>query len=207
MQRLTTAGLQGVGGNVVIARPAGIIDGVDQEATGAIDRIDVDRLTTFLKEGMLPVVGPLGYDQRGQMLRVNSDAVALAIATELKAEKLLFITDDKITGEDEQRLRHLPVIEDDGSLVGLLSARDMLRLAVSDSVDMTLDVQNDIMQSTRVSDVMTLEPISVEPDQRLIEAAELMLEMKLGCLPVTEGSHLVGILTEADFVRRALENG
>ncbi|MEM9481806.1 MAG: amino-acid N-acetyltransferase, partial [Verrucomicrobiota bacterium] len=111
MQRLTTAGLQAVAGNVVIAKPAGIVDGVDQLMTGTIDRIDVGRLETFLNEGMLPVVGPLGYDQRGQMLRVNSDAVALAIATALKAEKLLFVTNDRITDEGGTRFKHIPVAE------------------------------------------------------------------------------------------------
>ncbi|MEM0897864.1 MAG: amino-acid N-acetyltransferase [Verrucomicrobiota bacterium] len=110
MQRLTTAGLQAVAGNVVIAKPAGIVNGVDQLMTGTIDRIDVPRLETFLKEGMLPVVGPLGYDQRGQMLRVNSDAVALAIATALKAEKLLFVTGHRITDEEGTRF-NIPVAE------------------------------------------------------------------------------------------------
>jgi CBS domain-containing membrane protein len=52
---------------------------------------------------------------------------------------------------------------------------------------------------------MSTEVDTVEPDQSLREAAELLLENKVGCLPVVEGSHVVGILTEADFVRRSLD--
>jgi CBS domain-containing membrane protein len=52
---------------------------------------------------------------------------------------------------------------------------------------------------------MTPEPLTVEPDTPLTEAAATLLENKIGCLPVVEGSHLVGILTEADFVRAYME--
>jgi CBS domain-containing membrane protein len=54
---------------------------------------------------------------------------------------------------------------------------------------------------------MTTEPETVEPETSLSEAASLLLENKIGCLPVVEGMHLVGILTEADFVRDYLERG
>ena len=55
---------------------------------------------------------------------------------------------------------------------------------------------------------MTTEPETVEPKLALVDAARLLLENKFGCLPVVEGIHLVGILTEADFVKHmASESG
>ena len=98
-------------------------------------------------------------------------------------------------------VRHLPVVDEGDNLLGLVSQRDLLRHSVADQVDMPLNMQEEMRAKTFVRDIMIDEPESVEPDQNLIEAAELMLEMKYGCLPVTEGRVLVGILTEADFVR------
>lgn len=92
MQDLTAIGLRTATANAVIAKPAGVIGGVDLEFTGRVDRVDGEGLKLFLDEGMVPVVGPLGYDARGGTLRMNSDAVALGVAEALGASKILFLT-------------------------------------------------------------------------------------------------------------------
>ena len=93
LEQLATHDLYAAHTNAVIAHPAGILKGVDQEFTGKVERIESDFLTTLLDNGIIPVVSPLGFDGEGATYRVNSDAVAYAVARELKAAKLVFVTD------------------------------------------------------------------------------------------------------------------
>jgi CBS domain-containing protein len=65
--------------------------------------------------------------------------------------------------------------------------------------------QQRLLEQLQVKEVMTNEPVSIGPDARLREAAALMLERRIGCLPVVEDGRLVGILSESDFLRRVAE--
>ena len=78
--------------NAVIAHPLGIIQGLDHLHTGKVERVDVELLQTLLREGIVPVVPPLGFDGDGRTYRVNSDSVAVELAKALGALKLIFIT-------------------------------------------------------------------------------------------------------------------
>ncbi|MDB6131443.1 MAG: amino-acid N-acetyltransferase [Verrucomicrobiales bacterium] len=78
--------------NAIIAHPMGIIQGVNHQLTGKVEKVDTELLQTLLAQGIVPVVPPLGFDGDGKTYRVNSDGVALALAQELKAAKLIFIT-------------------------------------------------------------------------------------------------------------------
>lgn len=113
--------------------------------------------------------------------------------------------DDKVAMAYElmldNRFRHLVVIDEDGELVGLLTHCDLLRYALIERPELPLNLQLGILKRIRVEEVMTSEVETTEPDQWLDKAALVMFENKYGCLPVVEGSRLVGILTEADFVR------
>lgn len=108
---------------------------------------------------------------------------------------------------DSKRVRHVPVVDSDGDLVGLVTDRDLSRSALGSLVDLPLSAERDELRRRRIGDIMATEPDSIEPDAPLRTAAEMLLENKIGCLPVVEGLHLVGILTEADFVRDFLERG
>jgi CBS domain-containing protein len=91
-------------------------------------------------------------------------------------------------------IRHLPVVRA-GKLVGLLTQRDLLRSAVDHAP-----------RTTAAGAVMTREPTAVRPSTSLVHAARVMLAHKYGCLPVCEeDGTLVGIITEADFVRFAAD--
>jgi CBS domain-containing protein len=93
-------------------------------------------------------------------------------------------------------IRHLPVVRD-RKLVGILTQRDILRSGASGKPG---------ARELLVTDVMTKEPTAVRPATGLAHAARIMLERKFGCLPVCdEGGTLVGIVTEADFVRFAAD--
>ncbi len=107
--------------------------------------------------------------------------------------------DDLALAESLLRLggiRHLPVVRE-RKLVGILTHRDILRSGLSGRTT---------ARAVPVSEVMTPEPMSIRPNTGLAQAARLMLERKFGCLPVCEeDGTLVGIVTEADFVRFAAD--
>lgn len=81
--------------NVVTSHPVGIIQGVDHLFTGRVERIDIEFLQSLLSLGVVPILPPLGFDGDGKTYRVNSDDVAVAVAAQLKAVKLIFITSQK----------------------------------------------------------------------------------------------------------------
>lgn len=94
MQSLTTVKLKAATANAIHAHPAGIIRGIDAGFTGTIEKIDSSVLQSFLDQDILPVVPPLGFDADGQVLRMNSDAVAREVATALNATKVIFVSTD-----------------------------------------------------------------------------------------------------------------
>lgn len=101
----------------------------------------------------------------------------------------------------EHNVRHVPVVDEERDLVGLLSHRDLLRFTQSFGDTMTLADQNLSLEEARIADLMIDEVATVEPDTDVRTAAGTMLENKFGCLPVVDGTRLAGILTESDFVR------
>jgi amino-acid N-acetyltransferase len=92
LEGLYTNGLRAVCSNSLEAHPVGIIGGVDHLFTGKIDKLDADGFQSMLNQGVVPVVPPLGFDGDGNTYRVNSDAMAVALAAQLKAIKLIFVT-------------------------------------------------------------------------------------------------------------------
>jgi amino-acid N-acetyltransferase len=95
--------------NVVVAHPAGVIQGVDQLFTGRVERIDTAFLQSLLDQGVVPIVPPLGFDGNGHTFRVDSDSVAVAVAAQLKAVKLIFVTSFPGLVYRGQPIRQMPV--------------------------------------------------------------------------------------------------
>jgi CBS domain-containing membrane protein len=102
------------------------------------------------------------------------------------------------------RIRHMPVLDADQSIVGIVSQRDLFRGALARNLGYGEHAQQKLLGILYVKDVMTCEPATIDPDALLSDAAERLLDRKIGCLLVVEGEKLVGILTESDFVALAL---
>lgn len=100
--------------NALIVHPAGILGGVDQQFTGKVERVDTKALRLLLDEGIVPVVPPLGFDGEGRTYRVNSDSVALEVAVELSAAKILYLAsgDQFINASPLPRQLSIPATED-----------------------------------------------------------------------------------------------
>ncbi len=105
------------------------------------------------------------------------------------------------------RIRHMPVVEADGTLAGIVSQRDMFRGALSKLLGFGEVAQSKVIATLLVKDVMTTDPHTIGPDALLSEAAKILYENKYGCLVVVEDGKIVGILTESDFVRLAMPKG
>ncbi len=105
---------------------------------------------------------------------------------------------------DTKHIRHVPIVDRDKDLVGLVTHRDLTRSALG-TEDAPLSLQREMLVRRKIREIMATEVETVEPDEDLKVAAELLIENKIGCLPVVEGTHLVGILTESDFVRHYVQ--
>jgi len=105
---------------------------------------------------------------------------------------------------EEHGIRHLVVLGSDGEVAGVISRRDLFRGALANALGYGSVAQDKLFAALFVKEAMTDTAITATPDLPLREAARRMLDRRIGCLPVLEGPRLVGILTEGDFVRRAM---
>ena len=109
---------------------------------------------------------------------------------------------------DERNVRHVPVLDEDRHLVGLVSERDLLRSMYPSTSELPVGTQHAVLKRVKVSAIMTRDVETVEPEDDLVAAAQVMLDNKYGCVPmVVEGGRVEGILTESDFVRYLAERG
>lgn len=99
---------------------------------------------------------------------------------------------------DWRHIRHVPVENKSGDLVGLVSHRALLRL-----VGRGVSSGGDEARNVSVADIMKRDPVTVSPETPTLAAIETMREHKVGCLPVVENKKLVGIITERDLVHVA----
>jgi CBS domain-containing protein len=95
-----------------------------------------------------------------------------------------------------ERIRHVPVEDGKGHLVGLVTYRAVLRYFA----ELARTPGKRGPSSTPVSDIMRREVTTVTPDTPTLDAIALMRRYRIGCLPVVQGEQLVAILTEEDFM-------
>jgi acetoin utilization protein AcuB len=101
-------------------------------------------------------------------------------------------------------IRHLPVLDDRGRLVGIVTDRDLRQVVFDAAVRERLPLEADALGALPVREVMTWSVVTVTPATDLRAAAILMRERRLGALPVVEDGRLVGMLTERDLIAALL---
>src|SRR5512134_3796490 len=100
----------------------------------------------------------------------------------------------------EERIRHLVVVED-ARVVGIVTDRDIRHNLPSPATSLSVWELNYLLAKLTVGGVMSTGVLVVDPDRPAADAARIMMEHKIGALPVVDQGRLVGIVTESDFVR------
>jgi len=102
------ASIRVASGNFITAKPLGVIEGVDYQFTGEVRRVDADAITKSLDSGQVILVSPLGYSPTGEVFNLRSEEIATAIATAIKADKLILMTEHtELLSENNQLIRQL----------------------------------------------------------------------------------------------------
>jgi acetoin utilization protein AcuB len=102
----------------------------------------------------------------------------------------------------EKGVRHLPVIDKNNMLVGIVTDRDIRKVGPSEATLLSVQEINYLLGKLKVSNFMTPKNklVTITPDTLVEEAVQLMHDNKIGCLPVIEGDKLYGIFTETDVL-------
>ena len=98
------------------------------------------------------------------------------------------------------RIRHIPVV-DAGRLVGLLSERDLMGAAASHVFGLKQKSKSALLKSVLIRDVMKKRVVTVAPETLIKNAAHLMADKKIGCVPVVSDGAIVGLVTTTDILR------
>lgn len=126
------------------------------------------------------------------------DVMHRKIVTISASERLSTVEDIMTLGH----VRHMPVVQA-GKLVGILSERDLLRASLSSLASYRDEERRAFLHVVEITQVMSSPPIVIGPEATIEQAALIMAEKKIGCLPVVEDDLLVGMLTETDVLRMA----
>jgi amino-acid N-acetyltransferase len=114
-------------GNLVIAQPVGVRNGIDHLLTGEVRRIDADAIKAHLDRDSIVLLSPVGYSPTGEIFNLRFEDVAVAAAEAIGADKLVFLIDEKLKGARQLKLEEAQQIVQDGKAKEL---RDELALAV-----------------------------------------------------------------------------
>lgn len=106
----------------------------------------------------------------------------------------------------ECRIRRLPVVEN-GRLVGIVTMGDVREASPSAATSLSIYELNYLLSRLTVREIMTRDPIAITPDTSIEASARLMLEHKIGGLPVVDNNKVVGIITESDIFRLLVNEG
>jgi len=126
------------------------------------------------------------------------------------------MTTDFITLRDDEALldatlifarsgfRHIPILNGK-QLVGIVTERDLKHYTPSILSGIPPEEYNRLMETTPLSKIMTRDPITTEPSKPVYEAARMLYDRRIGCLPVVEDGELKGIITTTDMLKLLLQ--
>ena len=137
------------------------------------------------------VNGPIDWSR-------NYQTVAHLMSTDLFTVRPDDLADLAASVMEWRHIRHVPVEDDEGRLVGLISHRDLLRLLAQGMLSRSA-------KEVTVKEIMIRDLITIAPETRTLEALTIMRRRKIGCLPVVENDRLIGIVTAYDFLSLSAE--
>jgi acetoin utilization protein AcuB len=113
---------------------------------------------------------------------------------------------DALDQMKKERIRRMPVVDKNGKLVGIVSDKDLLRASPSPATSLSVWEITYLLSKLKVSDVMTKKVITVLENTPIEDTARIMVDNKIGGLPVVDASNsVVGIITETDIFKTFLE--
>jgi len=104
----------------------------------------------------------------------------------------------------DAKIRRLPVT-DHGKVVGIVTQGDVREAGPSDATSLSVFELNYLLAQLTIDKVMTRNPVTIGPDASIFDAAQLMMDRKIGGIPVVKGGQLVGIITESDIFREMVQ--
>ncbi|PLC55109.1 amino-acid N-acetyltransferase [Pollutimonas nitritireducens] len=120
---MSHAQIRVISGNFVTARPVGVIDGIDYRHTGAVRKLDIDAIKMIIHQGAIVLLSPLGFSPTGEAFNLAMEDLATSAAIALRAEKLIFLTQNKT------------VCNEDGSVDTELAREDADKLLASGTLE------------------------------------------------------------------------
>ncbi len=120
---MSHAQIRVISGNFVTARPVGVIDGIDYRHTGAVRKMDLDAIKNVINQGAIVLLSPLGFSPTGEAFNLAMEDLATSAATALRAEKLIFLTQDRT------------VLDEDGAVDTELAREDADKLLAAGTLD------------------------------------------------------------------------
>src|SRR5690606_40267167 len=120
---MSHAQIRVISGNFVTARPVGVIDGVDYQHAGAVRKMDIDAMKNIINQGAIVLLSPLGFSPTGEAFNLAMEDLATSAAIALRAEKLIFLTQNRT------------VLDENGSVDTELAREDADKLLASGVLD------------------------------------------------------------------------
>ncbi len=122
----------------------------------------------------------------------------LTITTETSLKEALELVRSK-------PFRHLPVLDEDGKLAGIVTEKSLVYASPTSASSLSVFEVDYILSRTLIGQIIQGEVITVKPTLPIEEAARVMVDHRIGCLPVVEGDELVGIISDTDIFRVLVE--
>jgi len=127
--------LEVVSGNYVIAKPIGVIDGIDYCHTGEVRRIDSAAIHQQLDQNTVVLISPIGYSPSGEVFNLSAEQVATEVSIALKAEKLILLTEHSCCNpENGEHIRQMTTDETEHLLKHYQNASDLIRLPLKAAI-------------------------------------------------------------------------
>jgi CBS domain-containing protein len=132
---------------------------------------------------------------KGGAMKVR-DIMTTEVVT-LKVDEELSLASDIMT---LARIRHLPIVEGD-RLAGIISQRDLYKASLDSVMGYDYGQARDHLKTVTIKEVMIDKVITIGPDTKIHAAGQILIEKKIGCLPVIQDNALLGMVTETDILQ------